>query len=616
MEETSPHIARLKTIADAFPTLPGVYLMKNQDGEVIYVGKARSLRARVRSYLCGGDGRLQIEFLVSKIHDIEKIVTQSEAQAFILERDLITKYKPRYNIRLKDDKTYLSIRVDEDAEWPRLELVRKVEDDGARYFGPYAFSYELRSLLEIIKRVVPLRTCSNTVFHNRQRPCLEYQIKRCAGPCCLPVSPDEYRSWVKQAIAILEGRSEGLVRELKAKMERAAEDLRFEDAAMLRDRIDVLEATGNARPLVSQGSDSRDVFAFYREERLAVLTVFNVRNGRIADSVNYTFSDVLVSDEEFVESGLEQYYEGGREIPEEILLPLEIENLPMIEEVLRERRGAAISFSVPQRGLLARLIGLAQLNAQQHFVSTFNAETRYMELAKELGRLLKLKQVPRRIECVDISNFQGSDIMGAVVVFFEGVPDKKSYRSYRISQQDKPDDFASIAEVVQRRLRRGMEEGDLPDLLIIDGGPGQLASAIAAREQLKLSLEIVSLAKFRSEQERRDKRVDKKPERIYLEGQSEPIPLDPQSATTHFLERIRDEVHRFVIGSHRRSRSKRVFRSVLDDIPGVGPERKRRLLRAYGSVEQMKEVPPADFAKAGRMPLSLAEKILGIIRAK
>ena len=610
-EEQRELLQALSEQVSQFPKLPGVYLMSDAEGVVIYVGKAKELRARVKSYFMGGDGRSQIGFLLQRVRKIEKIVTGSEHQALVLERDLITQYKPRYNIRLKDDKAFLSIRVDENAPWPRLELVRKRPDDGARYFGPYSYSYELRTLLDIIKRVVPLRTCTDTVFFNRQRPCLEYQIKRCAGPCTLPVDREEYRGWIKQAIAILEGRTEKLCSDLTVLMERASDDLRFEDAATLRDRLEVLKNFKEGTSLVSSRGEDRDVFALYREERLVSLAVIQVRSGRIAHGAHYTFQEVSISDEELLESALMQYYEHGREVPEEIVVPCELENHSMLSEALAARRGGkAVAIAVPQRGLKARLLDIAQVNAREHFVATFAAEDRYRELARALAVTLQLRQAPRRIECVDISNLQGSDIVGAIVSFIDGEPDKQNYRRYRIKGMSKPDDFASIQEVVGRRLERGKAEGTLPDLLVVDGGPGQLAMAIEARDMLGVELEIVSIAKMRTEKGFTKQEISKKPERIYREGQEEPIFLDEGSEVTQFLQRVRDEVHRFVITFHRATRAKRVFRSALDEIAGVGPERRGRLMREFGSVAQLAKASAEEIATKGRMPLALAEKIV------
>jgi len=595
-------------------TMPGVYLMRDEHHEVIYVGKAKDLKARVRTYFTGGDGRYQIEYLLSRVVSFETIVTQTEEQAFLLERDLITKYKPRYNIRLKDDRAYLSLRVDENAEWPRIELVRKRIDDGARYFGPYAFSSELRNLLEVIKKVVPLRSCADTVLYNRQRPCLEYQIKRCAAPCCLKIAHDEYRGLVKQAIGILEGKTAATIKELSDKMEAASEELRFEEAAAWRDRVDVVKAYQAGYSLVSFRDEDRDVFGLVREGNVAVLCVILVRGGRLAETKTFTLEDVGVADEELLESGIQQFYEGQREIPPEILVPKELENASMLEAGLTAKRGAKVTLHSPQRGSKARLIAIAELNARHAFAGSYSQDAGWTGIAQALSGLAGLTQLPRRVECVDISNFQGSDIVGAVVVFFDGVPDKGSYRKYNISQQGKPDDFAAIYEVVYRRLKRGMEEGSLPDLLVIDGGAAQLQKAVEAREDLKLSVDIISLAKMRTESDVQAKDVTRKPERVYLPGAAESIGLDEGAVVTRFLSRLRDEVHRFVITFHRQKRSRRVFQSVMDTVAGVSPEHRNRLIRYFKSVDSIAKADPSEVARAGRMPLSLAKKLVDVLR--
>jgi len=582
------------------PALPGVYLMKDAQGEVIYVGKAVNLHLRVKSYFTGGDGRFQIEFLMKRVRVVEKIVTESEEQAFVLERDLISKYKPRYNIRLKDDRAFLSIRIDENSNFPRLELTRRPGNDGARNFGPYAFSYELRTILDVIKRVVPLRNCTDTVFYNRQRPCLEYQIKRCSGPCCLDVSREDYGSYVKQAIAILEGRTGPLIKELEGLMELASEDMRYEDAALCRDRIEVLRSFSSGVRIISSGGENRDVFALFREEKLAALSVLQVRGGRISDSSNFSFTQVEISNEEVLESAVEQFYEGSRPVPEEIILPFQLENESFLKESLKKKRGARVDLKVPRRGIRYRLLGLAGLNAKEHYVGQFEAEARYMDVSRVLAREFKLGQIPRRIECVDISNLQGTDIVGALVVFFDGVPDRKAYKKYVISQQGKPDDFAAINEVVSRRLKKGLAEDDLPDLLIIDGGAGQLSAALKARDDHQAPVEIISMAK--------------KPERIFLEVSETSLSLAPRSETTHFLQRVRDEAHRFVISFHRKTRAKRASSSMLDGVRGIGPERKRRLLTKYGSISVMQGVSVEELAETGRMSLSLAGKLAAALR--
>lgn len=611
-EPTEIELALQKQVK-SLPMRAGVYFMRDANGEVLYVGKAKNLRSRVRSYFKGQDERPQVQFLIKKVVKIETIVADTENQAFIIERDLISKFKPRYNIRLKDNKEYLSIRLDKNVDWPRIELVRQVQNDGAQYFGPYSFSYELKRILELIKRVVPLRTCTDTVFYNRQRPCLEHQIKRCAGPCCLPVERAQYAAWIKQAISILEGRSESLVTQLEKDMQQASEDMRFEDAAAYRDRLSALQSAKDNSAYYSNRTDSQDVFALHRQQDMAAISVLRIRNGRVKESCNYSFDKVISEDNELIESCLLQFYEGGRGLTDEIVLPFELPDQEGLVTTIKAIFDDCPEIIIPQRGTKFRLLQLAKLNAQQHFVSEFEEESRSFDTASELARLLKLKQVPRRIECIDISNLQGSDIVGGLVVFIDGKPEKDLFRRYTISFQDKPNDFAAIQEVVTRRLVRAKLEQDFPDLLIIDGGPIQLAKAIEARDQLGISLEIVSLAKIkeiRGQVRFGSGPLAKKPERFFLEGSSLPVDMDPANPVTHLVQRIRDEVHRFVITFHRQKRAKRVLTSSLDGISGVGPDKRKRLLNTYGTIENIKSAAPEEIAKNGRMPLPLAHKVL------
>ena len=614
-QPSSQLLEKLRLEVAHFPTKPGVYLMRDEDKTVIYVGKAKDLRARVRTYFAGGDGRYQIEYLLQRVTSVESIVTQNEEQAFLLERDLITKYKPRYNIKLKDDRAYLSIRIDQNAEWPRLELVRKVAQDGASYFGPYAFSSELRNLLEVTKKVLPLRSCSDSVLYNRARPCLEYQIKRCAGPCCGLIEREEYLAYVKQAIALLEGKTSATVKTLERRMEDAAEGLRFEEAAAWRDRVDVLKKFEAGHSLVSFRGENRDIFAIHREGSNAALCVLLVRGGRVAETKNFSLYDVQIDDEGLLESSIQQFYEGGREIPSEIVIQRDIENLSLLQAGLSVRRGKGVQVVAPQRGSRARLLAMAELNAKQAFVSSSTVESEWTRVSKDLAQLLGMRQIPRRVECSDISNFQGVDTVGAIVAFFDGVADKSGYRRYNVSQQGKPDDFASMYEVISRRLKRGKAEGDLPDLLVIDGGPGQLSMALKARDELGISLDIVGLAKMRTESEVFSSEIAKKPERLHTESGGDPIELEEGAPVTRFLSRIRDEVHRFVITFHRERRAKRVFASVLDTVAGLGPERRNRLIRHFGSIDPIGNAPADEIATIGRMPLPLAEKVRRTVRA-
>lgn len=603
----------LRLQATNAPQEPGVYLMRDAAGEVIYVGKAKVLKERLKTYFMGGDGRYQIEFLLRRVEAFETIVTQTEEQAFLLERDLITKYKPRYNIRLKDDKSYLSIRVDERAEWPRIELVRRPENDGATYYGPYAFSGELRNLLEVIRKVIPLRSCSDAVLYNRQRPCLEYQIKRCCAPCCLPVSNADYRDLLKQAVAIVQGKTSGTIKILTERMETAAEALRFEEAAAWRDRIETLSKFQAGHSLISFRGENRDVFGFVRDGDQAAVCVLLVRQGRISESKPFMLQDVQVSDEELLEGVIQQFYEPGREIPCEVIVSRELANATLIQRGLAARRGGDVEITFAQRGSKSRLLSMAELNARHAFEGSRTRESEWDLVAEGLRRTLGLRQTPRRVECVDISNFQGSDTVGAIVVFFDGVADKGSYRRYNLAHFDAPNDFASMYEVVSRRLKRGMEEDTLPDLLVIDGGAGQLSMALKARDELGAGVEIVALAKMRTESEVQSTSIVRRPERLYIPGRDDALLLEEGDSVTRFLSRIRDEVHRFVITFHRDKRAKRSFKTRLDDIAGVSDDMRKRLLSHFKTVGAMRGVAAEELAKIGRMPVSLAKKVLKVL---
>ncbi|RME59423.1 MAG: excinuclease ABC subunit UvrC, partial [Candidatus Dadabacteria bacterium] len=435
-------------------------------------------------------------------------------------------------------------------DWPRLEVVRKPKNDSSLYFGPYTSSYKLRSLLDAINKVLPLRTCSDNIFYNRQRPCLEHQIGRCCAPCCLQVSREEYKSWIKQAISILEGKVESVVAYLEGLMDKAAGELRFEDAAKYRDKIEILKEYSEQGGLRSD-DEARDIFGIYREGSLLALSVLIYRRGRLVDSFSYTFEHAALPDEEILLDALTQYYTVEKEVPKEILLPLEVKEAEPLIALLKKRCGRKPVFLVPKRGLKKRLIELANLNAREKFITTFYQERNYAEIAKELQEAFSLSQCPRRIEAVDISHFQGSNISGAVVSFYEGQPDKERYRLFNIRGLSEQDDFAAISEVIKRHLTRCIRENFLPDLLLIDGGKNQLNAAKKSAEELNVEIDIIALAKARSS--------SKKPERVFLPSRDEPLPLSLSKPSSKLLIKIRDEVHRFVINHHR----KRQFKSSL-----------------------------------------------------
>ena len=591
--------------------------MKDKGGAVIYVGKAKNLANRVRSYFAGGDGRYNIPYLVALVRSIETIVTESERHAIVLEADLIKKYKPRYNIRLKDDKAHIIVRVDLNHEWPRLEVVRVRRDDDAKYIGPFAYGYEARMLLDVVRRVVPLRTCSDKVIYNRVRPCLEYEIKRCAGPCCLPVDRVEYLGWIDTAVQILEGRNQEAIELLESEMARASEELRYEDAADIRDRLEILTRSRTEEPTAQYPEGSLDAVGIYRENDTTEVSVLVFRKGRLFDARSFGIPDNALPEDELISSFLSQYSLAQEEIPETVLLPFEVEQREACEELFSERRGSSVSIAVPQRGPKLRIVGLALANARENFISRYGVEDRSDSALRSLQVELRLEQMPRLIECIDVSHFQGESTVASVVCFKDGHPDKSRYRHFILGQEGKPDDFASMREVVKRHLSRCNEENSLPDLIVIDGGPAQLSQALRMRAELGLEMPVmIGLAKKRggARRVREGTTVLPKPERVYCQGESLPVILKPTSEGLRLLERVRDEAHRFAITFHRSRRTKKLFASKLDSIPGVGPERRKALLRAFGSVNRLKQADATEVVEKAGLPLSLAQRVLNTLQ--
>jgi excinuclease ABC subunit C len=564
----------------------------------------------VKNYFGVGDGRIQIQYLIKKVSTIDYVITQNEGEALLLERELINKNKPRYNIRLKDDKAYISIRINRNHPWPRLETVRRIIPDGSEYYGPYINSYKLRELLEVVKRVSPLRTCTDAVFSNRARPCLEYEIKRCSGPCCIPVDREAYEGWLKDAISILDGKIEPIITSLEKQMEFSSQDLRFEEAAAIRDRIETLTSFHAGEQQSLTYDFTCDVFGLYREEDLVVIAVMRSRDGRLHEVDTYSLKDVQIGNDEILEAVIPQYYESGHDVPAEIVLPIPLSENNLLEALFEKQFDKKVLFTVPDQGAKHRLVRICELNAKQAFQNKFFSEARFDSISEVLQERFQLRQAPRTIECVDISNLQGSDIVGAVVAFKDGIPDRSRYRRFTISFSGSPNDFEAIHEVVTRRLTKA---DHLPDLLIIDGGAQQLRRALDARDSLGLTLDIISLAKIKVEKNKGKDILSHTLERIFIEGGGSSIPLDGSDSVTQFLQRVRDEVHRYVITFHRQKRKARVFRSVLDDIQGVGEERRKRLLTEFSSIQGIAEAQVEAIAKAGRMPLPLAEKIKQIL---
>lgn len=592
------------------PINPGVYLFKDKTGEVIYVGKAKNLRARVRQYARGGDGRVQIRFLLAQLTDVEVIITNSEKEALLLENTLIKQYWPRYNIRLKDDKSYWHVKVTTQDPWPRLFLTRQVVKDGSKYLGPFHSSTAVQETLEIIRKAFPLRTCSDTVFRNRTRPCLEYQIKRCLGPCALPVDPEEYRSQLKNALLLLEGKNTELVDQLTARMNTASESLRFEEAARLRDQIRAILQTGEKQQVATPLGNDQDIFALYREGGFIEVQVLFVRAGKLVGNQGYGFDDNEFPEEEVLAELLTQFYQGDRFVPDEVLLPVFLEDAEVREELLSERKGKGVAVFCPQRGDKVRLVEMAQENARQSFIEKRRSAEQKEKTLDSLCRALHLHNAPKRIECFDISNIQGNLAVGSMVVFDEGEPNKNRYRRFRIKTVQGADDFAMVYEVLTRRYRRALEEHDLPHLLMVDGGKGQLGVAVEVFRELGITeVDLIGLAKMRTERDPFAAEVAHSPERVFLPGRKNPIVLKPNSTALFLLQRVRDEAHRFAITYHRQLRTKERVSSPLDTILGVGPARRKMLLRHFGSLKRVREATIGELTQVSGITQTTAEAI-------
>ncbi len=581
-------IEELREAAGRFPADPGVYLFKDAAGRILYVGKAQSLRTRIRSYFReGADGRAQIQFLLQRARVLDYIVTETEQEALILENNLIKKHRPRYNIVFKDDKTYVNLRLNTDHPFPRLTVVRRPRRDGAAYFGPFASAGSVRQTLRTIGRVFPLRTCTDSEFSSRTRPCLYYYIKRCPAPCVGLIGGDEYAETVRRVTMFLKGRGNELLKTLRDKMELQAAERRYEAAARTRDQIFAIQRVIERQRITSPQRAERDVFAsFQRDDRL-VIQLLSVREGQVSGGETFSFGPALDTSATHVASFLNQYYQSGISIPGEILLADSIPDAEALEALLSERAGHAVQIVIPKRGERARLVDLARKNARVAFEEG-RAGERNHELLEDLRELLSLERYPRRIECFDIANIQGKKAVGSGVVFIDGEPARGSYRRYRIRTVEGADDYAMMREVIERRVSRGLKDGDLPDLLIVDGGRGQLNVALDVLARLGADdIDAIGIAKVRGPGNRKVRGA----ERIHLPRLDDPLLLDRDSPALFLLERVRDEAHRFANTYHRQLRGRAMGESRLDTVPGIGPVLKRRLLQEFGSVERIRKAP-------------------------
>ena len=572
----------------SLPASPGVYLMKDKEGTVLYVGKAKNLRNRVRTYFGkSGDTRYSLRFLMPKVHQVETLLTDTEKEALILENTLIKKYKPRHNINFKDDKTYFSLKFSLNEEFPKLSLVRRVKRDGARYFGPFASSASVKETLRLLQQMFPLRTCRDANFKNRTRPCLNFQIKKCLAPCCQLISPERYAELAREVLLFLEGKNSELIKHLHQKMIAASGALEFEEAARIRDQIRAVEQTMEKQKAASQGTIDQDVFAFHRQGTVWEFQVLFFRRGLLVGNKSFHFSRLNLPDEEALSAFVRQYYAEDRYIPREILLPLTVEDHPLLMEWLSEKKGGRVAILAPQRGEKKRLVEMARKNAENAMQKKVSEKEALDLMLQELREKLRLKTLPHRLECFDISNLFGTLAVGSMVSFLDGRPDKSRYRHYKVHGPSFPDDYTMMDEVLKRRYSKLDAGLEAPDLLIVDGGKGQLNTALAVLAELGLqSIAAIGLAKDKGKGFKKTggEAVDK----IYLPNVKDPILLPPSSAL-HALQKIRDEAHRFAITYHKKLRGKQGLQTILDEIPGIGEVKKKALLKNFGSLQKVKE---------------------------
>lgn len=604
---------------DSIPSKPGCYLMKDRAGRVIYVGKAVHLRNRVRSYFHASSGHAPMTAeMIGHIDDIEWIVVDSELEALILEMNLIKRYRPKYNVRLKDDKRYPYIKVHWADPFPKVTVTRRMEDDGSRYFGPYTSMWAVHQTLDVLRRIFPYLTCDRVITGEDPRACLYYDIKLCLAPCIGVVDQAIYRGMIHDLCRFLEGNTEAVVAGMREQMSKASEQMEYERAASIRDQLTAIEKVVEGQKVVSQDKVDSDVIAFARDDNDACVQVFFIRGGKLIGREYFVLEGTRQADDAVVlEAFVKQFYTEAAQVPQRVLLPTEIEESRIIEEWLRRRRdGQKVQLIVPRRGPKHQLVQMAADNATETLASLrarWEADrSKHVRALAELQEALRLPTPPNRIECYDISNLQGTAAAGSMVVFEQGSPNRRLYRKFTIKTVQGQDDFASMEEVLGRRLRRwqtSREEldkpggkldpafGMLPELLIVDGGKGQLGRALKVVESFGSpgGMSVVGLAKNHEE--------------VFLPDQADPVILSRNSDGLYLLQRIRDEAHRFALRQHHAQRRKTGLASQLDSIPGIGPARRKALIREFGSLDGIRQAPIEDLMNIRGITRSLAERI-------
>ena len=605
--ESKKLVSKLKTI----PTGTGVYMMKDTRGEVIYVGKAKILRNRVRSYFqSSGDERLFIKFLVKRIADIDFVLTETEKEALILENNLIKQFKPRFNINLRDDKTFVSIMLDMNQTFPYPVIIRQIEPSTGKdkkskknsnnilYFGPYSSSRAVRETLRYVNSLFPIRKCSQNVFKNRVRPCLYYQIGKCVAPCCDLVDEYAYKELINEIILVLKGKNSELLKVLKNKMHDASSSLKYEKAAMFRDRILAIENTIEKQKISTLKFVDRDVFGYYGEGNSIQIQAMFIRSGNLEDIASYRFSNINNTLSNVFCSFLNQFYVQTRFIPDEIVMPVESEDKEILEELLSEKKGDKVKVICPKRGEKHKLLEMATVNAENAFKIKQKSGGDIGYVLTSLKKQLGLANIPKRMECFDISNTAGKQAVGSMVTFENGLPVKKKYKRYKIKTVSHSDDYAMMYEVMTRRYTRAFKEDDFPDLTIVDGGKGQLGIARRVFDELGVDrVDIIALAKSKKKAKGHSDSTHSLDERVFISNDADPIVPDQDSPELKLLVNIRDEAHRFALAYHKKLRKGQYYKSPLDKIAGIGQVKKRNLLKHFGDIQKIRKASLDELGK-------------------
>lgn len=593
------------------PNDPGVYLMKDAEGKVIYIGKAKNLKKRLSSYFKqSGQIDLKTRVLVKKVSSFDTIITRTEKEALILESNLIKKYRPRYNVILKDDKRYPSLRLDIKSQYPSLNLVRKIEKNGAQYFGPFSSSQAVRQTLKIIHKTFKLRKCKTKNFKKRLRPCLNYQIGACLAPCCLDVDLKTYHEIVKEVVLFLKGRTPELIKKIKKQMISAAKDQDYERAAVLRDKIFALEKILEKQVAVTTDFKDRDVIAIADSPEISLIALLFVRGGYLLGKARFSFTKTISTKAEMVSAFIRQYYEKTHFIPQEILVPIPLEDACVLEDWLTAINEKKARILYPRRGEKAQLIKIAIHNAQNSLKDLTASTDAAIDISVRLQKRLRMDKMPERIECFDNSNISGTEPVAGMVVFENGKPNQSLYRKYKIKTVNKQNDYAYMAEILTRRYGKGEKSKPYPDLLVVDGGKGHLniAVSIIKKNKLEKNFEMIAIAK-------KDVTRGETNDKVYQPGRANPVNFGREGDLLLFLQKIRDEAHRFAISFHRKRRDKKSIHSVLDTVPGIGKKRKETLLKHFGSIDRISKATLEELVSLPGIDRQIAEALKKIYSA-